>query len=442
MTVAACNPVASTAAVLCALGLVAWLVLPDSPQWPPPFMPAMSDTLAPATIVSAVPTGAAAVKHPAKLPARPRQAPSDAPEPVRRVASRVPSPVSVASAPSAQQLGGLLAAVFGALTVALTVLWKARHRRAPMSRQEMRMVGTTGTANEPPPAPVVPGHELEKEDPRSGALVQGRPGPLTEAEISEFYETGVVVVRGLLTGALLERAMAVRRDMPAPLFDSEFEALTFKTWDIDPVFADIALASPVAEAAAQLMPAVAAGREGMHVIRDAFFCFKGPKTGCGWHVDDAFFWPAARDSPGPGVNVWVALDEVGADGGGLAVAPGSHTAPFLDCREVIRDGQTCQMAQLHPPSAARLEAIRLVPHMQPGDAIVHTRWLFHRTDPFVPGSPGVEGPGIARYSVRYMPASGVLGGVVGFDAQRKPVPGQGRIDEADPDAFPKVRLGA
>ena len=31
--------------------------------------------------------------------------------------------------------------------------------------------------------------------------------------------------------------------------------------------------------------------------------------------------------------------------------------------------------------------------MQPGDAILHTRFLFHRTDPFVRDSPALSGPG-------------------------------------------------
>jgi len=112
-------------------------------------------------------------------------------------------------------------------------------------------------------------------------------------------------------------------------------------------------------------------------------------------VDDPYFWPAARDSPGPGVNVWVALDAVTAAGGGLAVARGSHTDAFLDCRKAIERG-TCSMAILDPANNRRLEALADVPEMHPGDAIVHTRWLFHRTNGFAPGAVAASRRGIAR----------------------------------------------
>jgi len=53
-------------------------------------------------------------------------------------------------------------------------------------------------------------------------------------------------------------------------------------------------------------------------------------------VDDYFVWPTKRDSPGPGLNVWVALDAVEAGaGGGFAYAPGSHRPDFLPQRAVI-----------------------------------------------------------------------------------------------------------
>ena len=93
----------------------------------------------------------------------------------------------------------------------------------------------------------------------------------------------------------------------------------------------------------------------LHIVKDAVFCFKGDvdnpsKSGCDWHVDDAFFWPAANDANGPGVNVWLALDPVTADGGGLCVAAQSHTEEFLDCRKAISTGpqDTCSMSTQYP----------------------------------------------------------------------------------------------
>jgi ectoine hydroxylase-related dioxygenase (phytanoyl-CoA dioxygenase family) len=209
----------------------------------------------------------------------------------------------------------------------------------------------------------------------------------------------------------------------------------------DPVFRELAVSSPLAAAAAQLTPApsdsVKTDQRALCVLRDAYFRMCGKNTGCNFHVDDAGFWPCTRDSPGPGVNVWVALDEVGEDGGGLAVARASHTEEFLDCREAIR-ANTCMIHQLAPESAQRLEAVRDVPKMKPGDAIICTRFMFHRADPFVAGSEGESGPGVGRYSVRYMPGEAVVtpmryvdGKIVGDPAFR--------LSDGDNSLYPAVQ---
>jgi hypothetical protein len=48
-------------------------------------------------------------------------------------------------------------------------------------------------------------------------------------------------------------------------------------------------------------------QEDLYIVKDAVFTFKGDKTahklGCDWHVDDAFFWPAALDANGPGLDL-------------------------------------------------------------------------------------------------------------------------------------------
>lgn len=255
-----------------------------------------------------------------------------------------------------------------------------------------------------------------------------RTGPLSPDQVRDFQRDGFVVARGLISGEMLERAMAVSHGVDSQ-FETEYDALAFESFRKYPALADLALSSDATYAAVQLTPTAASGQEHLHLLRDALFVFSGgdtgDKTGCGWHVDDPYFWPATRDSSGPGVNVWIALDEVTDAGGGLALALGSHTESFMDCRKAI-EGGTCQMATLSPQLNQRLEDLAVVPQMKPGDAIIHTRWLFHRTNGFSQGAATEKRQGIARYTARYMPASAV-------HAQL----GQ-RLDAVDSEKFPQV----
>jgi ectoine hydroxylase-related dioxygenase (phytanoyl-CoA dioxygenase family) len=213
-----------------------------------------------------------------------------------------------------------------------------------------------------------------------------------------FFRDGVVIVPGLLKGELLEKVMSVRTNVNSRFPGKEtYDSLAFNLWEQHPVFKDVALASPLAAVAKQLTPSVANGDESLHVINDAFFAFSGQNAGCGWHVDDNFFWPALRGSDGPGLNIWVALDEVTEGGGGLAVAPGSAAEEYFDIREAqFAAGLTCQLAQVDPAMNTRLEKLALIPQMAPGDAIVHTRFLFHRTNPFADGIDSSRREAIAR----------------------------------------------
>ena len=220
------------------------------------------------------------------------------------------------------------------------------------------------------------GHELHA--PSEADLA--REGPLSREQVAEFYESGVVLVRGLLQGDLLDRVLAVRRSVGTMMPNAEtYGTVKTEAWREHACFLDVALRSPLAAAAEQLTPdeVRGAGRgKPLHVLRDGFFSLSPGKRGCGWrarrpprpaqktlqktlprhvlgrfhyrHVDDFFFWPTKRDGPGPGVNVWVALDAVEAGaGGGLAYAPGSHRPDFLPQRAVIA-----------PPGEERLAEMR------------------------------------------------------------------------------------
>lgn len=218
---------------------------------------------------------------------------------------------------------------------------------------------------------------------------------------------------------------------------SLYKNLSFRVWRSHKAFEEVAVSSPVAAAAAQLT-ATNPGSRGVIVLQDAYFRLQGENKGCGFHVDDDFFWPCPRDAPGPGVNAWIALNDVNEDGGGLTIAPRSHLADFLDCREAIK-GKTCMLAEIDAKKNDRLEAIGVSPCVKAGDVILHTRWLFHRGNPFRKGSDAKGGHGIARYSVRYMPAEAIVKEIRFVNGKMEWLDPE-ELNEASPADFPAIQL--
>jgi len=140
---------------------------------------------------------------------------------------------------------------------------------------------------------------------------------------------------------------------------------------------------------------------------------------CGWHVDDAGFWPTQSSSSG--VNVWLALDDIHSKyGGGLAISPGSHQAEWKQqAYETIGSiptfppegfnpagatiPSTCDMAKLNSELHGRIESSKLEFDYQPGDCLFCDRWLFHRSVPI--NQEGLEhyddDSALKRYTIRY-----------------------------------------
>ena len=223
-----------------------------------------------------------------------------------------------------------------------TRVTKGAKRRTVSSVKETRL-SATPTGSGQTMTLLKPGNELPSTPPPTN---ERRPGPLTEEEVAEFFSAGCVVVRGLLSGEQLDAARRASINSKAiPM--AAYESLAFDAWRThEHPFLEIATRSALVEAAAQLTPS--SSEQGLHVLKDAFFKSKGGNKGCDWHVDDPFFWPAVQQSPGPGVNIWVALDPISEEGGGgLAIAPGSHGEEYLGARAAIRQN-TCAMAQLSP----------------------------------------------------------------------------------------------
>lgn len=250
------------------------------------------------------------------------------------------------------------------------------------------------------------------------------------------------MVPSLISPELLRRLQegcpaveAAQLGVPVSLYTN----LSFRVWRSHAAFEEAAVRSPVAAAAKQLI-ATNLGSRGVIVLKDAYFRLQGGNKGCGFHVDDEFFWPCPKDAPGPGINAWIALHDVDEDGGGLTIAPRSHLSDFLDCREAIK-GKTCMLAEIDAKKNARLEAIGVSPCMKAGDVILHTRWLFHRGNPFRKGSDAERGHGISRYSVRYMPAEAIVREIQFADGKME-VLDPLVLNEASPADFPAVQVSS
>mmetsp|Transcript_19042 Transcript_19042/g.26875 ORF Transcript_19042/g.26875 Transcript_19042/m.26875 type:complete len:245 (-) Transcript_19042:313-1047(-) len=130
------------------------------------------------------------------------------------------------------------------------------------------------------------------------------------------------------------------------------------------------------------------------------------------------FWPCEDRNIGrrdAGINVWITLSPVtAAEGGGLAVAPGTHKMSFTKkARDAIAEKgalTTCHLQVLQPECHAKMESLKKVYDLQPGDAIFHDRYVFHRADHFV-DSKKKRGGVKQRISLRYVPDDSTFQGL-------------------------------
>eukprot|EP00536_Pseudo-nitzschia_multiseries_P012487 jgi/Psemu1/309166/fgenesh1_kg.479_\ len=275
-----------------------------------------------------------------------------------------------------------------------------------------------------------------------------KPAPfdLTKEQVDDFLRDGVIIVRGLLHGELLENAIQAAETMNIPKIpgNTTYRNLAMQSYRTNETFRKVAFDSAAPTICAKLMglddeertaggtgTGTGVGRS-LRLLKDGLFGFGPGNKGCGWHVDDKFFWPCedihndadddadceSRSDHEPrrrdaGVNVWITLSPVtAAEGGGLAVAPGSHDLTGSgDIGKLTRRARrtiaakggytTCLLESLAPDYHDELETIKRVYDLEPGDAIVHDRYVFHRADPFRENENENEK---FRISLRYMPS--------------------------------------
>jgi hypothetical protein len=299
-----------------------------------------------------------------------------------------------------------------------------------------------------------------KEIDQSDLLLGKTTATLTSQQIEEYHRDGFVFVKGLLseqeTAHLKDSAVDTssrRLDLFGLFVKSRYKTVMFDLWRTSAEIAYLSLRA-LPKVAAQLMTSTDKNTDSMdaeftrnteimvssetptksiRLLRDAFFAYQPPGEACGWHVDDAGFWPAVEDTTGP--TFWIALDPLlVSEGGGLAVLNRTlfrQTEP-MDltedvCRQVIA-GATCDMPDKSPECHAKMEANKMQFDMRPGDAIIWNRFTFHR---------GVAGTDLLspddikqRYSVRYMP-----GGSKAFGAVHSSVE---QLTEFDSPYYPQV----
>jgi len=273
------------------------------------------------------------------------------------------------------------------------------------------------------------------------------PKQLTQSQIQTFEKEGVVFAPSLLSE---EEAIRLRDageyakervfSIPKLFGTSWYSDLAFDLWRTSPDVASLAM---------QALPKVAAptlsysknpqtNNVEFRLLRDAMFQYSKGGAGCGWHVDDAGFWPTEEDRDGP--TIWIALDEIKvSEGGGLAVLnrtkfeesmSSSSNVTLEACRQAIAKN-TCSMAAASPECYAKMEDSKLEWDMKPGDAIIWNRFTFHRGVAAVNNDAEDNNFVKRRYSIRYMPHGSKAGPMV------HPSVGPGKVFDGSP-YYPQV----
>lgn len=261
-------------------------------------------------------------------------------------------------------------------------------------------------------------------------------GLLSPKMLKEYQEDGVIAIRGLIDKELLDRlevssqkyVQEQKMKKQRARGGTQFFQVEIGIALGNKAFQDVALASQVPLIAATLLQL--SDNSTMRMMRDIFLVKDNDQYICGWHTDDTGFWPATGAAPG--VNAWIALDDMPSmGGGGFALAVGSHRAAwrqeahqvtgstltlpkqgFRDVADMFanRTGSgTCNIKTSAPHLHKRMEESMRVYDVKRGDVIFHDRWLFHRTVPFDREVSRLVGdPLYRRYSVRYGPGSSII----------------------------------
>jgi ectoine hydroxylase-related dioxygenase (phytanoyl-CoA dioxygenase family) len=258
---------------------------------------------------------------------------------------------------------------------------------------------------------------------------------VTEEDVAAYQRDGVVRIRKLLDAAWVERMRGAIDRLRATqgefteLYATEgtghFHSDKFM-WDRDPDFRAYAFESPGPRVAAALM-----GARSVNLFYDHLLVKEpGTTSPTPWH-QDMNYWPVEGDQI---CSIWLALDTVGLDNGGMEFVLGSH-----------RSGRRYKPFDFRGTAAVETEEFEPLPDiesrrgdyeirdfdLEPGDAVVFHGLTLH-------GAPGNTSTRCRRaLSVRF------AGDDARFIERKKMIrllrdPGLNPGDRLDSDLFPIV----
>lgn len=238
-----------------------------------------------------------------------------------------------------------------------------------------------------------------------------RTDPLTPAEIAAYHETGYLFPIRVLTDeqvevarTALEEHLAGEREsktyeLTDPIVDTSHGTATvgsgvaveekqevekkphsvpflYNLWERDERFWEIVANPVIAGMARQLL-----GSEEVVLLEDGAVV-KKPVVGgrLAWHQDYAY-WPLL--TPGA-VTCWIALDDVGAENGGMQVAAGSHhlgeklPVEFGDGSSFLHSERP-GLGEVRPPEEVGLEAVGY--ELKAGECGFHHALVWHASGP-------------------------------------------------------------
>lgn len=241
---------------------------------------------------------------------------------------------------------------------------------------------------------------------------------ITKQEIKQLKKNGYVLCKNLVSGEDLKKLVQQGHKISNKKNDDSENDIYFKNsyrkieffsmrenYDLEQVATHIP-AKQIIDSTSNFIQRAFNGKR-VRVLKDAFLSYSPGKRGCGWHVDDKFFWPSPRyEMAHNGINVWIALSRYRKNrGGGIAVSHESHRSfqatKAID--QLFHSGQTCFLDKLNPRLHSMLEKNKRTFDMNPGDALIMDRWCFHRTDNFTKKGITCYTNPLMRYSIRYMP---------------------------------------
>lgn len=256
---------------------------------------------------------------------------------------------------------------------------------------------------------------------------------VTDDDVETYQRDGVVRIRGLIDGAWVERLRGATDRVRAQTGDfseryasdgaGEFHSDKFM-WDRDPDFRAYALESAAPRVAAALMRASSVNLFYDHLLVKE----PGTTSGTPWH-QDMNYWPVEGDQV---CSIWLALDTVKLDNGGMEFVLASHRAghryrPF-DFRGTAAV-ETDEFEPL-PDVESNREAFTIRDFdLEPGDAVIFHGLTLH-------GAPGNTSDRYRRaLSVRY------TGDDARYIERKKMIrllrdPGLKTGDRLDSDLFP------